>query len=191
MLGAFSGGRSGTYLFFFPSYQYMAKAHALFAAQNPGVFAPMQSSGMSERERSTFLAYFDGEHEGSMAAFAVMGGIFGEGIDLVGERVIGVAIVGVGIPQISLERSLIQQYHDSREEPGYDYSYTIPGFGRVLQAVGRLIRSGEDRGIALLLDRRFGWQRYDELMPEWWKPLQSCVSVRDVQRAAHDFWKRG
>ena len=188
-LSAFVGGRVGNYLVFFPSYQYMAKAHQLFSERNPQVFAPMQASGMSERERAAFLAYFDGEHEGGMAAFAVMGGIFGEGIDLTGERVIGVAIVGVGIPQISLERSLIQQYHDERNEPGYDYAYTIPGMGRVLQAVGRLIRSGDDRGVALLLDRRFGWQKYDELTPEWWKPVRRCAGSREVERSVKQFWQ--
>ena len=189
-LSAFVSAKQGNYLFFFPSYQYMDKAHHRFIQMHPEMFTPMQSSGMSERERATFLAYFDAEHRGGMAAFAVMGGIFGEGIDLVGERVIGVAIVGVGIPQISLERSLIQQYHEEREEPGYDYSYTIPGFGRVLQAVGRLIRSEGDQGVALLLDRRFGWQKYEQLMPEWWKPVSNWSTGQDVKRAVRDFWQR-
>jgi Rad3-related DNA helicase len=190
VLSAFVNGRTGNYLVFFPSYQYMTKSHALFQEKNPHLFSPMQSSGMGERDRKEFLAYFNGEHADGMAAFAVMGGIFGEGIDLVGEKVIGVAIVGAGIPQIGLERSLVQQYHDDREEPGYDYSYTIPGFNRVMQAVGRLIRTESDRGVVLLADRRFGWQKYMDLMPQWWQPVAFANSARDVDRQVRSFWDR-
>ena len=188
-LSAMVAARSGNYLIFFPSYQYMRMAHELFLKKNASVFAPMQSSGMSERERKEFLGYFDAGHEGGMAAFAVMGGIFGEGIDLAGDRVIGVAIVGVGMPQLCLERNLIQQYHDGRDEPGYDYSYAIPGFNRVMQAVGRLIRNDTDRGIVLLIDRRFGWQKYMEMMPEWWQPISEAAGAADVARAAGRFWE--
>lgn len=188
-LSAFVRGRAGNYLLFFPSYYYMQKAHELFTVRNPGVFAPMQASGMSERDRAAFLRHFDGEHDGGMAAFAVMGGIFGEGIDLAGDRVIGVAIVGVGMPQLCLERNLIQQYHDNREEPGYEFAYVIPGFNRVMQAVGRLIRSETDRGVVLLADRRFGWQQYRQMIPEWWTPMLPARSSAEVERAVMAFWE--
>ena len=188
-LSAFVKGKTGNYLVFFPSYQYMRKAHELFAGRNPGVFAPMQSSGMGERDRAAFLRFFDGEHDRGMAAFAVMGGIFGEGIDLVGEKVIGVAIVGVGMPQICLERNLIQQYHDEQDEPGYDFAYVVPGFNRVMQAVGRLIRGETDRGVVLLADRRFGWQKYMEMMPEWWQPVLALNSPPAVENAVKQFWR--
>jgi DNA excision repair protein ERCC-2 len=187
-LTAFVRGRRGNYLVFFPSYRYMQAAHELFRSRNPAVFAPIQRSGMGERDRTAFLRHFDEEHEDGMAAFAVMGGIFGEGIDLVGDKVIGVAIAGVGMPQICLEKGLIQQYHDDMEEPGYDYAYVIPGFNRVMQAVGRLIRSERDRGVALLMDRRFGRPAYGEMMPEWWKPAAFARNVEDVTGAVKRFW---
>jgi len=184
-------GKKGNYLVFFPSYRYMQNAHDLFLIRNATMFAPMQSPGMGEQDRAEFLRFFGAEHASGMVAFAVMGGIFGEGIDLVGEKVIGVAIVGVGIPQICLERNMIQQYHDERDEPGYDFSYTIPGFNRVLQAVGRLIRSDTDRGIVLLADRRFGRQQYQEMMPEWWQPVVLARGDRDVADAVKRFWDNG
>lgn len=187
-LSAFVRGRRGNYLVFFPSYRYMQAAHELFRSRNPDIFAPMQVSRMGERDRIAFLRHFDMEHEGGMAAFAVMGGIFGEGIDLVGDKVIGVAIAGVGMPQLCLERSLIQQYHDGMDEPGYDYAYVIPGFNRVMQAVGRLIRGDTDRGVALLMDRRFGRPAYAEMMPEWWKPVAYARGVEDVSGAVKRFW---
>jgi DNA excision repair protein ERCC-2 len=187
-LAAFVRKRKGNYLVFFPSYKYMREAHNLFTAANRGVFAPMQQSGMGERDRAEFLRFFDAEHEGGMAAFAVMGGIFGEGIDLVGEKVIGVAIAGVGMPQICLERSLIQQYHNEREEPGYEFAYVVPGFNRVMQAVGRLIRSETDRGVVLLADSRFGRQNYEELMPEWWKPVELAHNAKEVSEIVKKFW---
>ena len=188
-LTAFVRGRVGNYLLFFPSYSYMRKAHEQFTARNPGVFAPMQASGMSERDRAAFLRHFDGEHDGGMAAFAVMGGIFGEGIDLAGDRVIGVAIVGVGMPQLCLERNLIQQYHDGQEEPGYEFAYVIPGFNRVMQAVGRLIRNETDQGVVLLADRRFSWQQYRQMIPQWWTPMLSARNTADVERSVKEFWE--
>ncbi len=190
-LGAFAGGRRGNYLFFFPSYQYMNDAHSLFSAGYPDIYSPMQAPGMGEGDRAAFLAAFEETHPGGMAAFAVMGGIFGEGIDLAGERVIGVAIVGVGLPQVCLERNLMQQYHDELEEPGYEYAYTIPGFNRVMQAVGRLIRGEKDRGVVLLADRRFGWNRYRELTPPWWQPVARAHSPAAIDRAVRAFWRQG
>jgi DNA excision repair protein ERCC-2 len=187
-LSTFVAGRTGNYLVFFPSYQYMQKAHDLFIRSNSAIFAPMQSTGMSERDRSAFLRFFDAEHEHGMAAFAVMGGIFGEGIDLTGDKVIGVAIVGVGMPQLCLERNLIQQYHEQTDEPGYDFAYVIPGFNRVMQAVGRLIRNDADRGVVLLADRRFGWQKYEEMTPEWWQPVAQIRGTNDIEKAVKRFW---
>ena len=97
-----------------------------------------------------------------------MGGIFGEGIDLVGERLVGAVIVGVGLPRICLERDLIRGYFDERNLPGFAYAYTYPGMNRVLQAAGRVIRGEADRGLILLVDRRFSQEQYRELFPAHW-----------------------
>ena len=92
-----------------------------------------------------------------------------EGIDLVGERLIGAIIVGVGLPQLCIERDLIRDYFQQQNVVGFDYAYTYPGMNRVLQSVGRVIRSETDCGVVLLIDARFSEVRYRRLFPPWWK----------------------
>ena len=145
---------------------------------------------MSEPEREAFLAVFDEERAATLVAFAVMGGIFGEGIDLVGERLVGAVVVGVGLPQICLERDLIRTYFEARDSDGFNYSYTFPGMNRVLQAAGRVIRSAEDRGVVLLIDQRFGQHRYKRLFPPGWHPVHYARSCEQVGRAVEAFWER-
>jgi DNA excision repair protein ERCC-2 len=117
-----------------------------------------------------------------------MGGIFGEGIDLVGDRLVGAAIVGVGLPQICLERDLIRHYFDEADLPGFDYAYTFPGMNRVLQAAGRVIRTEADRGTVLLLDRRFDQRRYRRLFPPFWQDVYTVRSCEDIERSLGRFW---
>ena len=105
-----------------------------------------------------------------------MGGIFAEGIDLPGEQLVGVTVIGVGLPGFSIERDLLVTYFDQKERPGFDYAYRYPGMQRVLQAVGRLIRSENDQGAALLIDRRFLEPKYENLFPTWWRVIP--VSAR-------------
>ena len=92
-----------------------------------------------------------------------MGGILGEGIDLVGERLIVAVVVGVGLPQSGLERDLIRDYFNGHGGHGFSYAYQYPGFNRVLQATGRLIRTETDRGVIVLIDERFTHNRYRRL----------------------------
>ena len=124
---------------------------------------------MSESEREGFLERFDPGNPETLAGFAVMGGIFGEGIDLVGRRLSGAAVVGVGLPGICLERELIRKHF---AEAGFDYAYTFPGINRVLQAAGRVIRSETDTGCLLLIDSRYATFRYRELLPDHWIPAR-------------------
>jgi DNA excision repair protein ERCC-2 len=145
---------------------------------------------MTEAEREAFLAAFHTEHGATLVGFAVMGGVFGEAIDLVGERLIGAVIVGVGLPQLCLERNLIRDYFQQKTGSGFDYAYTFPGMNRVLQATGRVIRSETDRGVVLLLDARFAERRYQRLFPGWWRPM----AVRDAARLREGvsrFWEGG
>jgi len=148
----------------------------------------VQESGMSEREREAFLAVFDENNLNTTLGFAVMGGIFGEGIDLVGERLVGAVVVGVGLPQICLERDLIKHHFDERDIPGFEYAYTYPGMNRVLQAAGRVIRTDKDRGAILLVDRRFGQKRYRRLFPPSWHAVQSVRDSGHIARELEDFW---
>jgi len=161
---------------------------AEFQSCHPSVSVLVQRPGMTELERDNFLAAFSVEHGETLVGFAVLGGVFGEGIDLVGERLIGAIIVGVGLPQLCVERDLIRAYFQQQNSLGFEYAYTFPGMNRVLQAMGRVIRSEADRGVVLLIDARFNEVRYRRLFPPWWK----CVRVRHssaLEEAVVRFWQ--
>ena len=119
-----------------------------------------------------------------------MGGIFGEGIDLAGERLIGAVVVGVGIPQLGLERDLIKDYFDQKNGRGFAYAYQYPGFNRVLQATGRVIRAETDRGIIVLLGERFTHARYRRLFPAHWQGFQIVHSNGEIKEKLECFWSQ-
>ena len=129
---------------------------------------------MGEQEREEFLQKFQEKCEHSLVGFCVMGGIFAEGIDLIGDSLIGALIVGTGIPQISYEREILKNYYDARDGSGFDYAYRFPGMNKVLQAAGRVIRTQEDEGVILLLDERFLYREYQQLFPREWADYQVC-----------------
>jgi DNA excision repair protein ERCC-2 len=149
----------------------------------------VQRRGMTEPERDEFLSAFAVEHGDTLVGFAVLGGIFCEGIDLVGERLIGAVIVGVGLPQLCVERDLIRDYFQQQNSAGFEYSYTFPGMNRVLQAIGRVLRSETDRGIVLLIDARFNETRYRRLFPAWWNysRVRQATGLTDAVKA---FWQQ-
>jgi DNA excision repair protein ERCC-2 len=164
--------RHGNFLIFFPSYQYMMMIYDSFLAENPGVEILLQGQGMSEEEREAFLVAFQPKSsDETLVGFAVLGGIFSEGIDLKGDRLNGVVVVGVGLPQIGLERDLIKDYFQRIGKNGYDYAYVYPGMNKVLQAGGRLIRSEQDKGLIVLIDDRFLQNKYQQLLPSEWKEV--------------------
>lgn len=159
----------GNFLIFFPSYQYMRNAYELFTEYYPDVNTIMQDVGMSEVEREDFLAAFESERGDRLVGFAVLGGIFSEGVDLKGDRLRGVIVVGVGMPQIGFERNIMKDYFQSIGRNGFDYAYVYPGMNKVLQAGGRLIRSDSDTGVIALVDDRFLERKYQALLPYEWK----------------------
>jgi DNA excision repair protein ERCC-2 len=188
-IGTLVQGRRGNYLVYFPSYQYLNAVLQEFQTRHPSAKVLVQQPGMSEAERDAFLEAFPVESAETRVGFAVLGGIFGEGIDLVGERLVGAVIVGVGFPQLCVERDLIRDYFQSQNGAGFDYAYTFPGMNRVLQAVGRVIRSETDRGVVLLIDTRFNEPRYRRLFPPWWHPI-TIGNPGALQAAVEDFWKQ-
>ena len=180
--------KKGNYLIFFPSYEYMQLVYEAFKSDCPQIENILQTPTMSESERDEFLQHFDQENPKSLVGFAVMGGIFGEGIDLVGERLSGAAVVGVGLPGISLERELIRDYFSDTLKAGFEFAYQYPGINRVLQAAGRVIRSETDRGAILLIDQRYATYRYRSLLLQQW----DTTKIRDHQQFAEElqkFWK--
>jgi DNA excision repair protein ERCC-2 len=161
--------RPGNYLVFFPSYRYMTDVVDRLLEEDPAFHPIVQHPAMSEEEREKFLANFDTAGEQSLVGFAVMGGIFSEGIDLKGDRLTGAVIIGVGLPQVGLERDTMKDYFQSAGKNGYDFAYVYPGMNKVLQAGGRVIRSEEDRGTLVLVDDRFLSRKYVEMLPEEWR----------------------
>jgi DNA excision repair protein ERCC-2 len=182
--------RKGNYLLFFPSYEYMQMVSELFRCRPGEIEVMVQTPGMAESDRDAFLARFARDNPQALVGFAVMGGIFGEGIDLVGERLSGAAVVGVGLPAISLENELIREYFASRRRAGFEYAYLYPGMNRVLQAAGRVIRTETDRGSVLLIDPRYGTYRYKSLLPQHWQPI-SAQNEQQLTEELQRFWNSG
>jgi DNA excision repair protein ERCC-2 len=164
--------QKGNYLLFFPSYVYLQMVSELFQNECPETDIIVQAPAMTEAERDTFLDRFSQDNPQTLVGFAVMGGIFGEGIDLAGKRLCGAAIVGVGLPAISMENDLIRDYFNRELNAGFEFAYLYPGINRVFQAAGRVIRSENDRGVVLLIDRRYGTNRYRSLLPQNWHPIR-------------------
>ncbi|OJG19608.1 helicase [Enterococcus canis] len=185
-LEALVTAKKGNYLFFFPSYRFMDEVYEVFSAQSDARIL-LQDTKMNEEERENFLAQFQAEPTETTIGFCVLGGIFSEGIDLRGTRLIGTAIVSVGLPQISEEQNLIKEYYDESRQ-GFQYAYQIPGMNKVLQAAGRVIRDTQDQGVVLLLDERFLSPNYRQYLPPHWQ-LQPVKGAAEIQQQARHFWQ--
>lgn len=161
----------GNHLVFCPSMAYLDDLCAKLQALLPEEVLMTQTSGMPDAERSAFLDSF--QPESRRTALTVLGGIFSEGIDLPGERLVGVTVIGTGLPRLSLERDILLAHFEEKKGSGFDYAYRFPGMQRVLQAAGRLIRTETDKGSALLVDQRFLEARHQILFPSWWRISQT------------------
>ena len=190
-LAAMVNAHPGNYLAFFPSYAYLRQVQEVFTQSYPDIPLLVQESGLDDAARAAFLARFSAEGTGPLLGFCVMGGIFGEGIDLVGDRLIGCAVVGVGLPQVNPQQEILRRYYDDPEHGGcgFAYAYRYPGMNKVLQAAGRVIRTPQDKGVVLLIDDRFAHPDYRRLMPPHWGHLQYLSGTDALQNALHDFWK--
>ena len=182
--------KTGNYMVFFPSYKMMNDVADIYCEKYADETELMlQKNNMSEAEREEFLDRFSEKSDRTLVAFGIMGGIFGEGIDLKNDRLIGAIVVGTGLPQISNERTILKDYYDAENGCGFDYAFRYPGINKVLQAAGRVIRTTEDTGVILLLDERF-WQReYDLLYPREWSDRKPC-NIANVGKLVADFWEQ-
>ena len=177
-LQALVHARPGNYLVFLPSYAMMDEVARTLGPLVGGRTAfARQSPGMREDERERFVARFREPHvEGtSLVGLCVLGGIFGESIDLPGETLVGVVVVGTGMPRSSSEREVIRDYFDAKGGKGFAYAYTYPGLNKVLQAAGRLMRTERDHGVVLLLDDRFLDDELREAFPQEWRGVRTCT----------------
>lgn len=184
-----ANAKKGNYMVFFPSYKMMEDVYDTFCFENEDkIDCTIQQSGMKEEEREAFLEEFTKEREKSFVAFCVMGGIFGEGIDLKQEQLIGAMIVGTGIPQISNEREILMNYYEKKSGNGFDYAYRYPGMNKVLQAAGRVIRTVDDIGVIELLDERFLQSDYRGLFPREWDERTIC-NLDSLEGHLNAFWR--
>jgi DNA excision repair protein ERCC-2 len=188
LIGSFVSSKRGNYIIYFPSYQYMNDVFEEFTNAFPHITAVKQGSTMSEEQREEFLDSFDENPAETYVAFCVLGGIFSEGIDLKGSRLIGAAIVSVGLPQLSIERNIIRDYFDNKNGMGYEYAYMYPGMNKVLQAAGRVIRSESDIGVALLIDERYCHKNYLKLFPQHWLSYHNIRDGESLEKALVSFW---
>lgn len=179
--------RPGNYLVCFPSYRYLDRVFDDFVGHYPQRLAVRQQPGSGDEVRERFLSHFDSGAE--TIGFAIMGGIYGEGVDYAGDRLAGVIIVGVGLPQVNPPQELMRQYYLQRGFDGFDYAYRYPGMIRVLQTAGRVIRSETDRGVVVLADRRFGASFYRRLFPAHWQVCH-CRSAAGLEQALAGFWQQ-
>jgi DNA excision repair protein ERCC-2 len=144
---------------------------------------------MSNEDRAKFLNEFEKQDDSYLVAFCVMGGIFAEGIDLTGERLIGVVVVGVGLPTPTVEREAIANYFDEKSDNGKQYAYIYPGINRVLQAAGRVIRTEDDRGIIVLIDDRLNDPIYKKALPDLWRDVNYPSDAKQLNEIIQNFWK--
>lgn len=196
--------RHGNYMVFFPSHAFLEEVYDCYQQHfmDDSRECVIQEDYMNEEAREEFLARFEGNmeldvqnsiqmdiemEEKILIGFCVMGGIFGEGIDLKHDSLIGVIVVGTGLPQICNERELFKEYFDAKGENGFDYAYRYPGMNKVLQAAGRVIRTSEDVGIIALLDERFLQRAYQKMFPREWEEFE-VVSSDLVSKRIEKFW---
>lgn len=197
--------RQGNYMVFGPSYAFLQRLYETYLQEfgAPNRECLLQGEIMSEEERELFLGRFEGnescdiealigmdvefEEEKTLVGFCVLGGIFGEGIDLKNDSLIGVIIVGTGLPLVCNEREILKKYFDERGENGFDYAYRYPGMNKVLQAAGRVIRTAEDVGVIALLDERFLQFAYRKMFPREWESFD-VVELSHVGDKVERFW---
>lgn len=190
LLAVMAAAQPGHYLAFFPSYSYLQQVWENFTARYPDQPTLCQESAMDEDQRTEFLAQFLSRDGKPLLGFAVLGGVFGEGVDLTGESLIGVAVVSPGLPQIGPRQEQLRDYFGETRGAGFDYAYRYPGMNKVLQAAGRVIRTPQDRGVVLLIDDRFLAPDTRRLMPPHWEHLRVVDSADAWKDELAAFWKK-
>ncbi|MDP2426074.1 MAG: ATP-dependent DNA helicase [bacterium] len=180
--------KKGNYIIFFPSYQYLQliKDHWRLSVEVAEVI--IQRKDMSLKEREGTIEMFQTDSLRSQVGFFVMGGVFGESIDLIGDQLSGVLIIGVGLPQLSPFNNVLRSHYDETFHNGFDFAYTYPGLNKVIQAVGRVIRTQNDRGVAILIDDRFASRKYFSLYPKHWSHLQIETNPSQIKAMIELFW---
>ena len=183
----FVTNKIGNYFIYSPSYEYMNRLLE-WIDLDADIF--IQNRDMTEKDKILFLENFVTNPERTSIGFLVLGGAFGEGIDLISDRLIGAVIIGIGLPKINFQSNLIAEYYKERGLKGHDYAYTNPGMNKVMQAVGRVIRSETDQGAALLIDERYLYRNYQELFRVEWSDYEVVLEPEEVTETLQKFFKK-
>lgn len=186
---SFISVKKGNYFIYLPSYEYLANLMDIISFPED-VEVYIQNRDMSELDKTEFINKFKKESDKTVVGLAIIGGAFGEGIDLVGDSLIGVVIVGIGLPKVNFESNQIVEYYKDSEINGFNYAYTYPGMNKVMQAVGRLIRSETDKGAALLIDERYMWGDYHVLFKKEWDNYEVVLNTEEVKDSLQRFFKK-
>ncbi len=181
--------KPGNYMAFFPSFAFLeAVAKELLTLDLSAMQILSQKRAMKDNERQSLLESLRSGND--ILLLAVMGGVFAEGIDLPGEALIGAIIVGPALPQVGFERSQMCAYFEEKREAGFAYGMLFPGMQKVVQAAGRVIRTASDRGIIVLLDRRFAEHPYCDALPGYWYDEHAGELITDdLQATIRHFWQ--
>lgn len=179
--------KPGNYLVFLPSYAYLEQLHTLYSQTHPQRNTWAQSRNQTRQERETLFDNLDAD--GHRVGFAIQGGVFGEGMDYTGDRLIGTLIIGTGLPANDTQSELIAEHYRRSGHNGYDFTYRYPGFTRVLQTAGRVIRGESDKGFVLLVDPRFNQAAYRHLFPADWR-LENLAGEDRLTDALTEFWAK-
>jgi len=186
IIATVTNSQRGNYQVFFPSYVFMESVFAEFKKQHPTTEVIIQKRGTTELERQEFLQHF--ESGKNTLAFSILGGVFGEGVDYAGDQLIGSIIVGTGLSSINLTQKLIEEDFTSRGLNAFDYASRYPGFTRVMQTAGRVIRSESDKGVVVLIDQRFEQSFYQQLYPDHWNAT-ICRTSELLEESLNTFWQ--
>ena len=186
---AFIKNKMGNYLIFFPSYEYLDNVLPLLEGDDSYELIK-QERKMEENDKLKFIDSFEVNPTKTKLGLAIIGGSFSEGIDLVNDRLIGAVVVGIGMPKINYVSDHIAYYYDSIGLSGRNYAYIFPGMNKVMQAVGRVIRSEDDKGAVLLIDERYMTNQYQDLFKKEWSSYQVVLSPEDVDEAISSFYNK-
>ena len=185
-INIFVSKKVGNYLIFVPSFEYSRKIEKYFIDDNRFVF---QTATMTNKDKDEFLANFKENPQESRIGVCAISGSFAESIDLTGDRLIGVVIVGVGLPQVNFENNLVKDFYIQKEMNGYEFAYMNPGINKVLQALGRVIRTQNDKGSALIIDSRYAQSHYFSILKDRYKNYTKIKDSNGLIKALNSFYK--
>ena len=185
-INIFVSKKIGNYLIFVPSFEYSRKIEKYFINDSRFVF---QTATMTNKDKDEFLANFKENPQESRIGVCVISGSFAESIDLTGDRLIGVVVVGVGLPQVNFENNLVKDFYIQKEMNGYEFAYMNPGINKVLQALGRVIRTQKDKGSALIIDSRYAQSHYFSVLKERYKNYTKIKDSNGLIKALNSFYK--